>query len=224
MLKKRVIPVMLLKDGRVVKTTQFANPRDVGDPVSQARIHNNNGADELMILNIQPDKGVQPLLDVIEEIGKVCFIPVAVGGGIRTEEDAATLIKAGAEKVVIRTMYQLIPAIAEHFGQQAVVWCYDYAEPVKELGDMGAGEVVLHATDRDGIRKGYDVQTISNVRKSLKCPIIAMGGCGHYQHMVDAFNAGADACASGAMFAFTDSNPFRARAYLRSKGIPVRYG
>lgn len=220
-LSKRVIGVILLRDGRAVKSKQFGAYRDVGNPVSQARIYYANGVDELVILNTQSEKGVGPILDTLCEVSEQCFIPVAAGGGIQSVEDAKLLIKCGAEKVVVRTAVDQIPAIADAIGSQSVVKCFDYDSSIP-VGSMhatpiAAGELIVQATDRDGMMCGYDpVPFTSGV------PVIRLGGCGNFQHMLDAFNAGADACAAGSLFCFSDSNPIRTKKWLRNHGVNVR--
>jgi imidazole glycerol-phosphate synthase subunit HisF len=217
MLAKRVIAVILLRDGRAVKSRQFANYRDVGDPVSQARIYYANGIDELVILNTQSEKGIQPLLDVLPKISEQCFIPIAAGGGVQSVDDAKTLVKHGAEKVVVRTAVDQIPAIADALGCQSVVQCGDHEDVLWNNIETSAGEVILQSMPRDGMMGGY---LLKQIRSAV--PIVWLGGCGTYQHMLDAFNAGADACAAGSLWAFTDSNPIRAKKWLKNHGVNVR--
>ncbi len=225
MLTKRLIAVILLRDGRAVKSRQFKDYRDVGNPVSQSRIYYANGIDELVILNTQPEKGISPLMDVLEEVSKRCFIPVAVGGGIKCIGDVTQLFSKGCEKVVIRTHAELIPEIAQQFGKQAAVQCIDGPGqdnfPIRGAGvriiDTEAGEVIVQNTMRDGMMCGYEPQLYE-----CAVPLIRLGGCGNYQHMADAFERGADACAASSLYAFTDSNPHRAKSFLRNKGFNVR--
>lgn len=225
MLTKRLIGVILLRDGRAVKSKQFKDYRDVGDPVSQCKIYYNNGIDEIVILNTQPEKSIWPLVEVLEEASKKCFIPIAVGGGIACMGDVSTLFSKGCEKVVIRTHTSLIPEIASAYGKQAVVQCIDGpGQDNQEFRGSGvciietqAGEVIMQSTTRDGMMCGYDPQ-----RYESEVPIVRLGGCGNYQHMADAFAAGADACAASSIFAFTDSNPYRAKSFLRNAGYNVR--
>lgn len=225
MLTKRVIAVILLRDGRAVKSKQFANYRDVGDPVSQARIYYANGIDELVILNTQSEKGIQPLLDVLPRISEQCFIPIAAGGGIRDADGADTLIRHGAEKVVIRTAIDIIPEVAKRLGRQSVTLCVDVGHPTQAFpfhpGE--AGEIIVQAFHKDGMMTGYnDDHFPKEYRRPSEAPIVMLGGCGNYQHMLDAFRAGADACAAGSLWAFTDSNPIRAKKWLKNHGVNVR--
>ncbi len=227
MLSKRIIAVILLRDGRAVKSKQFGNYRDVGNPVSQARIYYANGIDELVILNTQPEKGISPLLETLSEVSEQCFIPIAAGGGVRSVDDAMTIIKCGAEKVVIRTAVDLIPELAEKLGCQSIVQCCDYSYrqmiipgPIKR----GAGEMIMQSIDDDGMMGGYcmDLLPEEDAPYEADIPMVMLGGCGSPQHMLEAFNAGVDACAASSMFAFTDTNPMRAKSFLRNHGVNVR--
>jgi imidazole glycerol-phosphate synthase subunit HisF len=227
MLTKRIIAVILLRDGRAVKSKQFANYRDVGDPVSQARIYYANGIDELVILNTQPEKGIQPLLDVLPKISEQCFIPIAAGGGIRDADGADSLIRHGAEKVVIKTAFEVIPEISKRLGCQSVVQCCDlsYEQLLYPAGlQVGAGELLIQSIDHDGMMQGYCMEVFPEEGRPYEndVPMIMLGGCGTYQHMLDAFNAGADGCAAGSLWAFTDSNPIRAKKWLKNHGVSVR--
>lgn len=213
---KRIIAVILLRAGRAVKSKQFADYRDVGSPASQARIYYANGIDELVVLNTESQLGIRPLLSVLPAIGDRCFIPIAAGGGVTSADQAGDLIKAGCEKVVIRSALDVIPRIAQRYGRQAVIECRDYnGRPPK--GPSAAGEVIYQAIDRDGMMQGYDLTPIISDE-----PIIRLGGCGSYDHLAQAFAAGADACAASSLWAFTDSNPLRAKAFLRNKGVLCR--
>ncbi len=206
MLSKRIIGVILLRDGRAVKSKQFRDYRDVGSPVSQARIMYANGIDELCILNTQGEKGISPLLETLSEVSEVCFIPIAAGGG--------------ADKVVVRTAVELIPEISVKLGCQSVVQCFDYDVTPKAAlvqFETKAGEIIAQDRWADGLMCGYH-----NAPVESNVPVIRLGGCGTYQHMLDAFNKGADACAAGSLWAFTDSNPMRAKSFLRNHGVNVR--
>jgi cyclase len=218
---KRVIPVLLLSKGRLVKTKQFGKPRDVGDPVSQAKVYYANGADELIILNIDPDTGIDPLKEWLPKIAEHVFVPITAGGGIRSVDDAAWLIsQGGADKVVIRTALDVIQPVAERFGRQAVTLCVDFPNAGGDPPDY-FGEVLLHSRLRDGMRTGYELEHLRVWTSLTTVPIVVLGGCGTYQHMLDAFESGADGCAAGSLFAFTDSNPFRAKRWLANHAIHV---
>ncbi len=216
MICKRLVAVILLRDGRAVKSKLFGAYRDIGSAASQCKILYANGIDEIVLLNTQPEKGIVPLIDVLPKIGERCFIPIAVGGGITKADHAGDLISAGAEKVVVRTALDIIPRIAQRYGSQAVVECRDYYGTAPQ-GPTQAGELLLQARDRDGVMGGFDLTPVET-----RVPIIRLGGCGNYQHLADAFNAGAEACAAGSLWSFTDSNPMRAKAFLRNKGYPCR--
>ncbi len=224
MLTKRIISVLLLQGGRCVKTKQFANPRDVGDPVRQAKIMYDNGADEIVVLNIEPGTGIQPLVDILPRMMDEVFIPVAAGGGIRSVDDAAAVIAAGAEKVVIRTAVDIIPELAKRFGSQSVVQCIDMKDAAAAAVGIsrGAGEIILQFQHRDGMMNGYQPVALIPLAETWQKPTVMLGGCGNYSHMLEAFTLGADACAAGSLWAFTDSNPIRAKRWLANHGVKVR--
>lgn len=250
MLARRVIPVQLLLDGRLVKTKQFAAPRDVGNPVSSSRVYYANGADELVFLNIARERRtIGPLCKVMQEVSQVLFVPLAAGGGVWTVRDARDLINAGADKVVLNTApyHQpgLIRRIAEVLGCQSIVvsidvqregstWhCYSncgqrrqeiaLVDHIESCCAQGAGEILINSIDRDGMRGGYDIELLELVSKHAgQTPVIGCGGVGTYQHLLDGFNAGIDAAACGSLFNFGDNNPLRAKAYLRNHAIVCR--
>lgn len=220
MLSRRIIVVFLLRDGRVVKSKQFKDYRDVGDPISQCRIAYANGADEIVLLNTQGEKGLDQLCDVLGNID--CFVPVAAGGGIRTMDDAKRIIAMGAEKVVIRSATNLLEPLSKVYGCQSIVQCIDYSkeEPPHPIS-AHAGEVIMQNMDRDGMMEGYDLNWI-RYECMTDLPVILLGGCGNYSHMLEAFQAGAQACAASSIFCFTDSNPIRAKRWLRNHDVHVR--
>jgi cyclase len=252
MLKKRIIPVQLLINNRLVKTIRFDQYRDVGNPVSSSRIYNDSDADELVFLNINRDiRSVEPMLTLIEKITEVCFLPLALGGGIRNLSDAAKLINNGADKVVINSaVYRdptLIRRIADIFGNQAVVVsidvrrnpesdCYqlysdcgrrledaELQEHVEVCVEQGAGEILVNSIDADGTMQGYDTDLIQRVTECSSVPVIGCGGAGTFNHMKDAFlKAHVSALACGSLFNFGDNNPIRAKAFLSNYGIPFK--
>lgn len=252
MLKKRIIPVQLLLDGRLVKTVKFGEWRDVGDPVKSSAVYNSQNADELVFLNIARDnRTIDMLREVIERVSEVSFMPMAMGGGIRTPEDAAELIRTGADKVVINSVLYLdrsiITATAERFGAQAVIvsidarWdpeqgCYglwsdcgrmrenvSLADHVGRCIEAGAGEIMVQSIDRDGTMQGYDLELIRQVKAVATVPVIAGGGSGNYEHLKDAFlETDVSAVACGSLFNFSDSNPIRAKAFLSNYGLPFK--
>jgi imidazole glycerol-phosphate synthase subunit HisF len=250
--KNRIIPVQLLNGDRLVKTRGFEAPRDVGDPVASSRVYCAQDADELLFLNIsREERSVAPLLDLLERVSRVCFMPLALGGGIRSFDDAAMLIKHGADKVVVNSAAyrapQLISKIAETFGRQAVIVAIDVRrEPniglvqlysdcgrVREeirledhlaiVLDHGAGEIFIQSIDRDGTMVGYDVPLIAAVCAQCGVPVIACGGAGHYNHLREAFLAAeVSGLACGSLFNFGDSNPIRAKAFLSNYGLKFK--
>jgi cyclase len=229
-----------------VKTRGFSGARDVGAPVSSSRVYYANGADEIVFLNI--DRGaVDVLCRVLEAVSEVLFVPIAAGGGITCEDDALALVRAGADKVVVNSAAYddpgIISRIGARLGCQAVCVSVDVrganevysnggsfresvslANHVRRCVDAGAGEILINSIDRDGAMGGYDLDLLREVRAlAPHIPVIAMGGAGNYQHLADAIElAGVDGVAAGSLFNFTDSNPMRAKAYLRNRGIACR--
>ena len=252
MLKKRIIPVQLLLDGRLVKTRQFGTYRDVGDPVASSRVYNAQNADELVFLNINRSaRDIEPLVTLLERVSEVTFMPLSLGGGITSYDSAARLIRTGADKVVLNSAVyhdpELITSIADAFGSQAVIVSIDArldvssgdytlysdcgrkAEPVtldahlERVVAAGAGEIFINSIDRDGMMNGYDIPLLKKVASAVPIPVIGCGGAGHYNHLKDAFlETRVSALACGSLFNFTDSNPIRAKAFLTNYGIPFK--
>ena len=252
MLKKRIIPVQLLKNGRLVKTLRFDSWRDVGDPVKSSAVYNSQSADELVFLNIaRDDRSVRDLAAVIAEVSKVCFMPMAMGGGIASAEEAAFLILNGADKVVINSAAydrpDIIERTSQNFGAQAVIVSIDVrwdplvgdyslfsdcgrtqrsvslTEHVKACEQAGAGEVMIQSIDRDGTMTGFDIELIRRTMAATSLPVIGCGGSGNYEQLRDAFVAtNVSALACGSIFNFSDSNPIRAKAFLSNYGIPFK--
>ena len=251
MLKVRVIPCLDVKDGRVVKGVNFVALRDAGDPVEQARAYDAAGADELMFLDITAShEGRGAILDVVARTADVCFMPLSVGGGIRTVEDARALLLAGADKISVNSAAvedpDLISRCADAFGSQAVVAAVD-ARAVEgggwrvftyggrrdtgldavawamEAVRRGAGEILLTSMDRDGVRSGYDLGLLRAVTNAVKVPVIASGGAGEARHMVEAVTTGgADAVLAASIFHFGDVSISEAKAAMAAAGVPVR--
>lgn len=250
MLKRRIIPVLLLKAARMVKGRQFMDFRDTGDPVSAARIYNAQKADELAFIDIEASTDNRgTLLSIIERVAEECFMPFTVGGGVRTTSDIKSLLRAGADKVLINTAAietpELIASAAEGFGRQCLVVGIDVrrehgdwriyshsgrqaaavslAGHLRNMERCGAGEFLINSIDRDGMMTGYETELLRAVRSETSRPVIALGGAGHFQHLADVLAedyAHAVACAS--LFHFGDNNPIRARSFLKNKGIPVK--
>ncbi len=251
MLKKRIIPVQLLLNGRLVKTQRFDSFRDVGDPVKSSAVYNSQYADELVFLNIAREgQSVKPLAAFLERVSEVCFMPLAIGGGIRSFEDAAFLIQNGADKIVLNSVAykdkSVITRVADRFGAQAVVVGIDAArradgsyvarshcgrnEEVVKIEDhirsceaAGAGEFFVQSIDNDGMMEGFDVPLIKLVSAIATVPVIGCGGSGNYNHLRDAFlETGVSALACGSLFNFSDSNPLRAKAFLSNYGLAFK--
>lgn len=250
MLKVRVIPCLDVKDGRVVKGVQFLELRDAGDPVEQARAYDAAGADELMFLDITAShEGRGAILDVIARTADVCFMPLGVGGGVRTVEDARRILRAGADKVSINTAAveypDLISGAADAFGSQAVVLAVDAKRTPagwrvftyggrKDTGmdvvdwaaegvRRGAGEILLTSMDRDGAKNGYDVELLRAVSDAVTVPVIASGGAGETDHLIEAVRTGgADAVLAASIFHFGEISVGEAKRAMADAGLPMR--
>jgi cyclase len=252
MLKVRVIPCLDVKDGRVVKGVNFLALRDAGDPVEQARAYDAAGADELMFLDITAShEGRGAILDVVSRTAEVCFMPVSVGGGIRSVEDARRLLRAGADKISINTSAVENPALlsdaADAFGSQCVVVAVDAkARPDgsgwevftyggrKATGldvidyavsavKRGAGEILLTSMDRDGAKNGYDTALLRAITGAVNVPVIASGGAGSCADLVAGVrDGGADAVLAASIFHFGEVSIGEAKAAMRAAGLPVR--
>lgn len=239
MLKTRVIPTMLCKGRELVKGERFINNRRVGVAMQACRIHNTRNVDELVLLEIG---GGLIAPDTVSALASECFMPLAVGGGIRTMDDIHWLIGAGADKVVLAGVAyfrpELITEASRKFGAQAIVvavnaeaqginaWNHRlHVDPVawaKEVQSLGAGEILLQNIGRDGLMNGYDLELIARVSEAVTIPVIASSGAGSYVHMAQALDAGAHAVAAGAMFQFTDQTPMGAAQYLHQHGYHTR--
>jgi len=251
MIKTRVIPCLDVKDGRVVKGVNFVALRDAGDPVEQAAAYDAAGADELMFLDITASSDQRTaILDVIARTADVCFMPLSVGGGVRTVEDARRLLRAGADKVSVNTAAvedpDLVSRMADAFGAQCVVaavdvksvapgrWdvftyggrtdtgldALDYAERIVA---KGAGEILLTSMDRDGARTGYDLPLLRAITAAVPVPVIASGGAGSIAHLVEAVReGGADAVLAASIFHFGEISIADAKRGLAAAGVPVR--
>lgn len=251
MLKVRVIPCLDVKDGRVVKGVRFENLRDAGDPVEAARAYDRAGADELCFLDITASHEQRgAILDVIRRTADVCFMPLTVGGGVRTLEDMRALLLAGADKVSVNTAAvqrrDIVREAAEKFGSQLVVVAIDARRVsadrfeifthggrnatgidavgyAREVEALGAGEILLTSMDRDGTREGYDIELTRQVSDEVGIPVIASGGVGHVDHLADGIVRGhASAVLAASIFHFGEVTIAQAKARLHGCGIPVR--
>lgn len=252
MLKTRIIPCLDVKDGRVVKGVNFVSLRDAGDPVEQATAYDAAGADELMFLDITASsEGRGLILDVISRTAEVCFMPVSVGGGVRQVSDMRRLLLAGADKVSTNTAAvenpDLIAGGADAFGSQCVVvaidaklredgsgwnvWTYggrkdtglDVVDWAAKVVERGAGEILLTSMDRDGAKIGYDIPLLKAVTGAVNVPVIASGGAGKTEHLVEAAREGhAAAVLAASIFHFGEISIGEAKQAMADAGIPVR--
>jgi imidazole glycerol-phosphate synthase subunit HisF len=250
MLSKRIIPCLDVKDGRVVKGTNFINLRDAGSAVELATRYYEEGADELVFLDITATSDKRKILiELVKEVAKVIRIPFTVGGGISELADIEALLRAGADKVSLNSAIvknpDLIDAAAKQFGSQAVVAAIDIKlindvykvfikggreetelegfEWCRETTNRGAGEILLTSMDRDGTKNGYDMNFLSKLVSETKVPVIASGGAGTKEHFFTAFqDANVDACLAASLFHFKELEIIELKKYLQENGVVVR--
>ena len=251
MLKTRVIPCLDVKDGRVVKGVNFVSLRDAGDPVEQAQVYDAQGADELCFLDItasHENRGT--ILDIARRTAERCFMPLTIGGGVRTVEDIRALLLAGADKVSINTAAvrnpDFVREAAEKFGAQCIVVAIDAKATgpnrweifthggrtptgidavafARQVVSLGAGEILLTSMDRDGVRTGYDLALTRTIADAVTVPVIASGGVGTLQHLVEGVREGhASAVLAASIFHFGEASIADAKAAMAAAGIPVR--
>ena len=250
-LSARIIPCLDVTDGRVVKGVNFTSLIDAGDPVEMASLYDAEGADELTFLDISASaEGHETTLEVVRKTAEQVFIPLTVGGGIRSVDDVDTLLRAGADKVSINTAAiarpELIAEIADRFGSQVLVLSVDARRAQSESGfevtthggrksanldalawvekacALGIGEILLNSMDADGTRSGYDIEMIRAVRKIARVPLIASGGAGKLEDFADALDAGADALLAASVFHFGTFRIGDVKRYLTARGYCVR--
>jgi cyclase len=249
-LTKRIIACMDVRDGQVVKGVQFQQLRHAGDPGELAQRYNVEGIDEVVVLDITATlESRQALARTINAVARQIFLPLTVGGGIRSEEDAAAAIDAGADKVSLNTAAlrnpDLITTLARRYGSQAVIVAIDAkrrddgfavyvrsgtsdaardaVEWAREAESRGAGEILLTSMDRDGTRSGFDCEMTAAVANAVNIPVIASGGAGGLDHFADVFTRGhADAALAASIFHFADTSVAELKRYLRERNIPVR--
>ncbi len=245
MLATRIIPTILSKNLKLVKGQGFASDRVCGHALQASRIHSARGVDELILLDVSATpENRDPDYEMVSELSHKCFIPLAVGGGIRDMKHIKYLLNSGADKVVIGTAAienpEFIRRATDHYGSQAITIAIDVkhgrvfsncgkvqttldpSEWAKTCETLGVGEIMLTAIERDGTMEGYDLPLIQSVSNSVSIPVIASGGAGNYEHFREAIHAGASAVAAGAMWMFTDRTPLAAAQYLKGAGIEAR--
>lgn len=251
MLAKRIIPCLDVHEGRVVKGINFLNLRDAGDPVEQAAFYDQEGADELVFLDISASyQGRQTMVEVVRNTAREVFIPFAVGGGIRNTDDIRTILKAGADKVSINSAAVRNPGLvtegAVKFGSQCIVVAIDARSTgqgkwevfidggrvptgidaldwAQRVEKLGAGEILLTSMDRDGTRDGYDLGLTAAISEGVGIPVIASGGAGNLNHLYDAVERGrADAVLCASIFHYREYTIREAKEYLAAKGVAIR--
>lgn len=252
MLTKRIIPCLDVKGGKVVKGVQFEGLVDMGDPAAQARFYNQEGADELVILDITASREERKsIIGVVESVADSVFIPLTVGGGISTDDDIRALLNAGADRVSVNTRAVQNPALitkaADRFGSQCVVVAIDVKRRegrpqwdvyiyggkertaldalawAEEVERRGAGEILLTSMDRDGTQEGYDLELLHVLTNQVNIPVIASGGAGKLQDFADALSiGGADAILAASLFHTRALTIAQLKQFLREKGVPVR--
>lgn len=251
MLTKRIIPCLDVTAGRVVKGVNFVELKDAGDPVEIARRYNDQGADELTFLDITASSDQRDLiLNIIEDVSSQVFIPLTVGGGVRTVEDVRRLLNAGADKVSINTSAvtnpQLVADASSRYGSQCIVVAIDakqvspdrweifthggrnatgleVVEWAKKMAQLGAGEILLTSMDKDGTKSGFDLELTRAVSDAVNIPVIASGGVGNLQHLADGVQEGhADAVLAASIFHYGEYTVQQAKKFMSERNIPVR--
>jgi cyclase len=250
MLKNRIIPCLDVKNGSVVKGINFIDLKDAGDPVEQAKIYSDGGADEICFLDITASNENRDIIyEVVEKTSKKCFVPLTVGGGVRSIDDISKLLNCGADKVSINTAAVQNPEViiesSKNFGSQCIVVAIDAKKNgdnwevfthggrnntnldaidfAKKMEDSGAGELLITSMDRDGTQIGYDNDLMFKISSLVNIPVIASGGVGNLDHLVDGIKLGnASAVLAASIFHYGTHSIKEAKQYLNSKGIPVR--
>lgn len=251
MLAKRIIPCLDVRDGRVVKGINFVNIRDAGDPVKLAKFYSDQGADEIVFLDITATSDARDTVaDVVERTASQVFVPLTVGGGIRTLDDFQRLLRAGADKISVNSAAvkdnALVSSAAQRFGSQCVVLAIDarrrpdgWYEVVTAGGrtptgldavewarrgqELGAGEILLTSMDMDGTKAGFDLEMTQAVTQAVSIPVIASGGCGSLEHFAQVFEeTGCDAALAASLLHFGELTVPQVKNFLRGRGIPVR--
>ena len=250
MLKNRIIPCLDVKNGRVVKGINFVDLKDAGDPVEQAKVYSDGGADEICFLDITAsNENRNTIYNVVKDTSKKCFVPLTVGGGVRSIEDINKLLNCGADKVSINTAAvqnaELVIESSKKFGSQCILVAIDAKkndeiwevfthggrkntginaiEFAKKMEECGAGELLITSMDRDGTQVGYDIDLMNKISSIINIPVIASGGVGNLDHLVDGIKLGkASAVLAASIFHYGKYSVKEAKQYLDSKGIPIR--
>lgn len=252
MLTKRIIPCLDVEGGRVVKGVNFVNLKDVGDPVEIAKAYNEEGADEIVFLDITATSDQRKtMIDVVRRTAEEVFIPLTVGGGIRNLDDFKNILRAGADKISVNSAAvhdpELITRAKDRFGSQCVVVAIDArmrddktgwnvvinggridtgldaVKWAKKVEALGAGEILLTSMDTDGTKSGYDILLTDTISKAVNIPVIASGGCGKLEHFYDVFaESGADAALAASLFHYRELTIKQVKEYLKSKKVEVR--
>jgi len=252
MLKKRVIPVLLLKNGRMVKGKNFNNYIDTGDPNKAVDVYSSQDADELIFINISKDViSKKKFLDILNRASKECSMPLCAGGGITSASDVKELLELGADKVLLNTILtknlSIIEDVSKKFGSQCVVAGIDYKvrkenreieiwtecgkiltknkfyNHIENIVNMGVGEIFLNSIDNDGLMKGYDLEISKIVSEKYNVPLIVSGGAGNFKDLIKLFTkTNASAAACSSLFHFNDYNPIQIRSYLNNNGVKMR--
>ena len=249
MLKNRIIPCLDVKNGRVVKGINFVDLQDAGDPVEQAKIYSDGGADEICFLDITAsNENRDTIYDVVERTSKNCFVPLTVGGGVRSVEDINKLLNCGADKVSINTAAvqnsKVVEESSKKFGSQCIVVAIDAKkngenweifthggrnstginaiEFALKMENCGAGELLVTSMDKDGTQSGYDIELMKIISSNVNIPVIASGGVGTLDHLAEGIKSGASAVLAASIFHYGTYSVKEAKQYLASKDIPVR--
>ncbi len=249
MLKKRIIPCLDVKNGRVVKGINFVDLKDAGDPVEQAKIYSDGGADEICFLDITAsNENRDTIYDVVDRTSKNCFVPLTVGGGVRSIEDINKLLNCGADKVSINTAAvqnsEVVVESSKKFGSQCIVVAIDAKkngenweifthggrnstginaiEFALKMENCGAGELLVTSMDKDGTQSGYDIELMKIISSNVNIPVIASGGVGTLDHLAEGIKSGASAVLAASIFHYGTYSVKEAKQYLASKDIPVR--
>ena len=248
MIKTRIIPILLLKGSSIVKTVNFKEPRMVGDAITNVKVFSSRLADEMAIVDIEATRRGRINHQLIQRLASLCVMPLSIGGGISSLNDAEMLFKSGADKVVINSAFysepDLLSKVADKYGAQSVVFSLDVKkvdssyiavshsgikfhneaiEAALEAVNSGAGEIILNSIDQDGTMGGFDLELINAITSEIKVPVIAAGGCGNKADFVSAVDSGAAAVAAGSIFYWVGESIITIKEFMSKNGIEVRF-